>query len=118
MTLETEVDAAAHEDGTRTRSRSTKLKAPELERVAGDWFDGAQQGRRRHRRGIRVPWLLLLDERALVLLLPGGKWYIGPNGCGSTVVGLYGSGSGPPEDVSLWTEWSGSDWVAAIHVSL
>ena len=47
------------------------------------------------------------------------KWYIGDNGCGSTVVGLYGSGSGHPGLVTQWTEWSSSEgWVKTPTLSV
>ena len=47
-------------------------------------------------------------------------WDISPMGCGSTTVGLYGSGSGPPELASQWTEWSSyyQQWVATSTISV
>ena len=48
----------------------------------------------------------------------GQWWLIGPEGCGSTSVGLYGSGSGPPELASQWLEWSGSDWVETSTITV
>ena len=48
----------------------------------------------------------------------GQWWLIGPGGCGSTSVGLYASGSGPPELASQWREWSGSDFVETSTITV